>query len=874
MTYSLMSRTPAKALGLAVVSILVALCFATDAHASFGQLASFGRAGTGEGEISTLACGPQKETEGTPCATAIGVDAKEGNAVFVIDQWKLPLCDKMEGETCNTEEAHERTRYFRIQKFENKNGEGYKVVAKAEYAQTVKYESSFLENGGEEADSETVRPAVEGLAVDAEKGKVFALLTDPREGGLVDENDTAAGQLLAFNTSNLTPAGPGGTTPVIDEEKQLSTLATGTKAGNERAKALLDPQGITVDPVKHEVIVLAHSYSAGAKTDPLSYTAKAGSEPADHYVLQRINEETGALEGRYEEKTGVLGERTGEELKEASSPVVVPQKTGEPKIFVAFEGLVEIPYNFSGSAKAVYRQNNHYHQVSEGGPEVPSEESGGGMLTAAGGKLFETAYLLDGEFGVSGVTGNRGVYERSGEGASAGSAIGFTGGQQSQFEPNYKCVIGPENREEATPVAAGGEEKIFVLATEYLNEAQTKGSVTGQGAIIELGQGGQGCATASAKPIEASANGTIQEGEEVPPGATVDFHFKLEHADQIAVKWTVKQTLATECKGKKAGEVVTSTTTTQPNPVLWTEPVLNAFEYEQPELALKVECRGPLTVEADAQTDNLNTPEVNSANGQPLKFQIKVGYSVKAKFNFTPSEGIRATETAVKFTNTSTVNKNDTVEKLIWKFGDGTEKTLTPAEEKANPVEHIYAKPCGECKVTLTVVDREKIETTSEPQTVKVIESKAEQAARELKEKEAREAQERQLEAERHAQENKEREEHNLLLSAQPSTKASRSGAAPLRFGCSGTSRCSVTFSVVSSGPVAVPHHHGRIVLKLGMGSITLSPGSSGTVTLRLSSQARAVLKKYGKIKAKVSFVAIDQLGEAHRGSFLITIRR
>ncbi len=83
-----------------------------------------------------------------------------------------------------------------------------------------------------------------------------------------------------------------------------------------------------------------------------------------------------------------------------------------------------------------------------------------------------------------------------------------------------------------------------------------------------------------------------------------------------------------------------------------------------------------------------------------------------------------------------------------------------------------------------------------------------------------------------------------------------------------------MTFSVVSSGPVAVPHHHGRVVLKLGKGSITLSPGSSGTVTLRLSSQARAVLKKYGKIKAKVSFVAIDQLGEAHRGSFLITIRR
>ncbi len=105
---------------------------------------------------------------------------------------------------------------------------------------------------------------------------------------------------------------------------------------------------------------------------------------------------------------------------------------------------------------------------------MPSEASGRGMLTAAGGKLYETAYLLDGEFGVSGVTGDRGVYERSGEGASAGSAIGFTGGQQSQFEPNYKCVIGPENREKATPVAAGGEEKIFVLATESSTKRRQK----------------------------------------------------------------------------------------------------------------------------------------------------------------------------------------------------------------------------------------------------------------------------------------------------------------------------------------------------------------------------------------------------------------
>ncbi len=91
----------------------------------------------------------------------------------------------------------------------------------------------------------------------------------------------------------------------------------------------------------------------------------------------------------------------------------------------------------------------------------------------------------------------------------------------------------------------------------------------------------------------------------------------------------------------------------------------------------------PLTVEADAQTDNLNTPEVNERERQPLKFQIKVGYSVKAKFNFAPSEGIRATETAVGFTNTSTVNKNDTVEKLIWKFGDGTEEDADAGRRKS-----------------------------------------------------------------------------------------------------------------------------------------------------------------------------------------------
>ncbi len=161
----------------------------------------------------------------------------------------------------------------------------------------------------------------------SEKGKVFALLTDPREGGLVDENDTAAGQLLAFNTSNLTPAGRWHDSS--DRRRETAVDARDGHQGRQRTrKGASGPAGDHGRSGQTRSDRARPQLQRGAKTDPLSYTAKAGSEPADHYVLRRINEETGALEGRYEEKTGVLGERTGKNSKKRVHRSFVPENRG------------------------------------------------------------------------------------------------------------------------------------------------------------------------------------------------------------------------------------------------------------------------------------------------------------------------------------------------------------------------------------------------------------------------------------------------------------------------------------------------------------------------------------------------------------------
>src|SRR5271170_2138303 len=99
-----------------------------------------------------------------------------------------------------------------------------------------------------------------------------------------------------------------------------------------------------------------------------------------------MNETTGAVTEKYVENSEILAEGSFEE-SEPDSPVVSGTEA-EPRLYVNFEGLVEIPYAFSSASppKQVYRENQVYdfYDTFERGAEVPE----GGVLSASAGRIY------------------------------------------------------------------------------------------------------------------------------------------------------------------------------------------------------------------------------------------------------------------------------------------------------------------------------------------------------------------------------------------------------------------------------------------------------------------------------------------------------
>ena len=221
----------------------------------FGEVTRFGTPPSG-GRLAEAGANELSEAR----TLSIGVDPAEENSVFVLEERKEPELKEAEKQT---------TRFFRLKKFTATVSKGkttYSEVASHSFEETSPHLTSTAFH--------TEQPAVNGLAVDAKTGRLFLLTTDLRaetdtidktQGEGANEAVTAASTLYAFKTAELAPAGE------THLEPQSNTPGT----------ALLEPQGITVDPANEEVIVLAHVDKAGISNDSLK-------AEADHFVLQRI----------------------------------------------------------------------------------------------------------------------------------------------------------------------------------------------------------------------------------------------------------------------------------------------------------------------------------------------------------------------------------------------------------------------------------------------------------------------------------------------------------------------------------------------------------------------------------------------------------
>ena len=127
--------------------------------AGYGELTRFG-------EVSAGGKRPRKGSLSEARTLALGVDPKEENSVFVLEESKR---EEVVGATTK--------RFFRLKKF--------KVGAKGKYAESasVDFQQTSPHLTGEARQRESLKhqkPGVQGLVVDAEKDLVYLLATDLR----------------------------------------------------------------------------------------------------------------------------------------------------------------------------------------------------------------------------------------------------------------------------------------------------------------------------------------------------------------------------------------------------------------------------------------------------------------------------------------------------------------------------------------------------------------------------------------------------------------------------------------------------------------------------------------------------------------------
>lgn len=848
-----MSRTFKTLVRAAFVAAVLtgALGVASASAASpVGELTRFGQAGTGTGEVSATACktATDPQFEVGRCGTLIGVDPDEENSVFVLDQ---PHAQE-------ENEEEEVTRYFRIQKFTKNSKGAYEATANAEFKATS---PSFEDLPVEE-------PPIEGIAVDPTTGRLFVLVSDARTPEKVNDNDWAAGELIAFSTAatggKLTPEGKEAGSPVLVNETEFNTLTT---KGTGSEETLLDPRGITVDPYKDEVIVLGHVRTGtGHKEEDEegTFVLPEKGKTGDFYELERINETTGAVTEKYRETTGTLLDPVERGIQ-PDSPVVAGTKA-EPRLYVNFEGLVEIPYDFSsGKPAQVFREQGtvRYPSIFEAAG-FPEE---GGSLSAWEGHIYAEAQLAHG-------TGDyKGIYERSGLAASAGEALEWTGDQAPGVSATEECVLEPgtpsEGVEEApVPVAAGSAGDVFALAPEYL------ASGSEHAAIIEFGPGGKGCPIASTTGIAAytASEAPVEEGSELEAGTKLTFKVPLTNADVRQIEWKIteagKTETFTESPHPAGGHEIEPKKSELPQfEWEWDSEVVGDREFVEPELTKAILTKGvEASVEAVVTTDNGATPQVTTS-----KFVVTRRLP-KATF-----ESYKATVTANEEEDVFKVLPTGPVKEYEWNFGDGTVETLpAPGGEEAR---HTFTTP-GTYTVNLAVKGEIAEETSEISVKVTVNPDKAEvqkkKEEKEQHEKEEREKLERE-EHERLLRELAEREEferlHDFALGlGSPHVTAHSSGAFVVVFHCTGKSSCAGKFTLVTAGKVAEPHHHGKVILKLGSGSFSAGAGKTVDVTVHLSRADKLALAHDHSFKVKLAFVAHDAGGTAHSGSFTFTL--
>lgn len=568
---------------LLFAGLVLGLLFATSgvAQASFGELGRIGEPGLNakeEGEVGKLTPAVRIGQFGFKFRPfhIIGVD-QTTNDVYVLEEYK-------EGALVGKKEELER--FLRLQEFSPTG--------------TLLGHRDLTYTGSDEGvESEQT---VEGIAVDPAKSRVYFLVTEVREKRPEKEENVAA-SLYAFN---MTPNGGK------ELEPATGTTGEGVLAGPEKllptsetaSVPLLQPQGITVDPATHEVLILAHDCieetteeqkKKECSEDELESDEEENEVATDHYVIQRVKE-NGELGERFVDKSNTVKKQSGAEFLAPASPVVVGSGASERllandsveniepihEVAVREDFLDQFPPKASETASRTLVPDvggsiGPLENIGE-----PGSDFGGALSVTPDGKTLWGVTRIENEE----TEGKRetlyGLSERS---AETLQSIGWTGGQHAGGAD--KCVLQPGTKEgEHIQIAAGKEGKVFVLVPEYLTEPpEGDGHFPTKDAIIEFGEGGTGCPQASVAKISALVNGKEVTGS-VAVKVPVTLTSFIKQGDALSTKWTIENE-STHAK---------------------TEETQATYQLQQPTLKHEFTAAGTYKITEELKTDNLNTP--------------------------------------------------------------------------------------------------------------------------------------------------------------------------------------------------------------------------------------------------------------------------
>jgi hypothetical protein len=836
---------------LGVLLVAATACCASASAGTYGELARFGArqeqlpdTGTPlSGGIAGKAKeGPrfgEEELPGPEINYAVGVDASEGDAVFVLDEPKEPEEKELPGERDAV------TRHVRIQKF---NPTTKTVEATREFTVTSPANE-------EESVEEIEYEHFSNIAVDAEKGLLYVLSEEPRKWNTgKDLEAPVATTLFAFNTKELGFAAHT-TEGVLANSEALK--AESTVAG----VALLEPRGIAVDPTTHEVIIVAHEDSKGEKEDNVE-------KPGDHFVLQRVSDE-GKLEQRYIDKKNYFkASRVPDEYP--TSPVVT--SAGHVLVRFGTEGITEVPSNFKAATEAETQPTTLYTEPQNVVAVAESEvenEAGGALSLSPEGTLFEPASIVNEAEALKTKDNgqNWGVETRSTEGL----LLGWSAGQSTLIseevaaatkKPNTdECVLQPgPGKEPPMDVAAGANGDVFVLSPEFLEAEQN--FVTTK-AVIELGPEGNGCPTAAASAVTVSENGVPLGAEEtVEAGTSVQLSTKVAQADALGVEWTFQNETTHEAPIVEKPKSLEFATAESGLKLLLQQPILN----------FKFPTAGHYLVMAKVHTDDLASEQVE-AKAVAVTVEPKAGAPAAPKVTRQPANATVTEPAKATFIAEASGSPKPKVQWQVsretgtWTDVPGaTADTLTIESTKVSESGHeyraVFTNSVSEAASSAAILTVKAKETPAPPVESPPITTTTTPIVTVLPHVETKPA------------------AVPDAVVASSTLTASASGALAIKVTCpAGETSCMGTVTLrtltaVSAGSAkAGAAKAKRAILTLASGSFSVAGGGTQTIKLHLSSAARKLLAHSHTLRVRATLVAHDLAGGKHTGVQVLTLR-